>query len=69
MMFFQCCLFFFPAFFVSALDLYIMVTMKFVLNILESSHCGPVESNPTRNHEVVGSIPGLAQCVKDQALV
>ena len=26
-----------------------------------SSHCGTVETNPTRNHDVVGSIPGLAQ--------
>ena len=33
-----------------------------------SSRLGTVEANPTRNHEVVGSIPGLALSVKDPVL-
>ena len=32
-------------------------------------HRGTVETNPTRHHEVVGSIHGLAQQVKDLALM
>ena len=35
---------------------------------VRSSHHGSVEMNPTRNHEVVGLIPGLAQWVKDPVL-
>ena len=33
-----------------------------------SSHHGAAEINLTRNYEVVGSIPGLAQWVKNPAL-
>ena len=33
--------------------------------IFRSSCCGAVETNLTRNHEVAGSISGLAQWIKD----
>ena len=35
---------------------------------VRSSHRGAVEMNPTRNHEVGGSIPGLTQWAMDPAL-
>ena len=36
---------------------------------VRSSRPGAAEANPTRNHEVVGLIPGIAQWVKDPVLL
>ena len=41
---------------------------KLILINLGSSHCGSVEKNLTSIYEDTGSIPGLAQWVKDPAL-
>ena len=40
------------------------VHLKLILGV----SVGAAEVNPTKNHEVVGSIPGLTQWVKDPVL-
>ena len=43
--------------------------LSFKMGLFRSSRHGAAETNLTRNHEVAGSIPGLAQWVKDLALL
>ena len=45
------------------------IHLEWIKKVLLSSCHGAAEMNPTRNHEVVGSIPGLTRWVKDLALL
>ena len=47
-------------------NLSLLCFLKYI--VLGSSHCGSVVTNPTNIHENEGSIPRLAQWVKDLAL-
>ena len=42
--------------------------LMYKIILIRSSHCGAVEMDPTRIHEVAGSIPGLAQWTEDLVL-
>ena len=41
------------------------ILLSYKKNEIWSSRCGAAETNVIRSHEIVGSIPGLAQWVKD----
>ena len=48
---------------------YHVLNKRLISTMYQSFRYGTAETNPTRNHEVVDSIPGLAQWVKDLALL
>ena len=50
------------------IDAHEAIILEIRIKPLWNFHCGATEMNPTRYHEVVGSIPGLTQCVKNLML-
>ena len=50
-------------------SLYHIQKLKLIKVEIRSSRLGAAEMNPTRNHEVMGLIPGLTQWVKDLVLL
>ena len=46
----------------------VLIRISIKISDVGSSRRGTAETNPTRNHGVGGSVPGLAQWVKDLAL-
>ena len=48
--------------------IYIFIYIPFKILFHGSSHSGSAVTNPTSTHEDAGSIPGLAQWVKDLVL-
>ena len=50
-------------------DSYTIPLTKKFLEKKKNSHPGAAEINPTRNHEVAGLVPGLAQWVNDLVLL
>ena len=47
----------------------VVICGSFISSLFRSSHRGTAETNLTRNHEVVGSIPDLTQWVEDLELL
>ena len=69
---YKCLFSFYPldlAVFLICRDVYQNYQESFKIYMPRNSRHGAGEMIPSRNHEIVGSIPGLAQWVKDLALL